>query len=520
MELFGGAYKTTDGGATWQKKKADGTYEAWTPTGASSSLDDVVDAINDYIAVFNSFWAESVADFTTATASVADYKTTVETEMVKTSPDKNKISTKKTAIQTAVNNAFDAANGGKGKKLNPKKYTAATFKPYGDEEPIVTFDASDLIETTDAMKAILTAVDPYSASADNNAQWDGDTFEAQTAIFKGSATDFWKACKAEYDYWVLTNTKVKDNLKEIKDWIDAVEAAFVADAEQAGEDDPDAFAAWQEDYKAATALVDSIANYNNALKDFTGVDADGNANGIFTPVLDYSTLDKFFNQTTEALTFVLAERSSLFDEFTGKWAEKLGGKQLELAKVLFPEAPAELMEWEYAYAEINDDMAHADILYNSFQDAYMAAAKAAEYTSKDYTGSKIDSVYNELQAKLDAYIELLDGKIKKDNSTITQNTKKIAEFWSEVPVIDIAIAEAEQELETVKTKLQAAVTALDYATANLQRVMDYMKSLDANFLNGSELDFPWNATTTTGGSTTGGSTTGGTSPWSGFPWTI
>ena len=166
--------------------------------------------------------------------------------------------------------------------LDPECYTAATFKPYGDNEPIVTFNAAGTnVETTVAMKAILTSVDPNSVDPDDNTQWDGGTFEDQTAIFKDGKTDFWNACKAEYDYWVISNKKVKENLKEIKDWIDAVEAAFVADAEQAGEDDPDAYAEWVEDYAAATALADSIANYAEALATFTGVDEDGNPNGIF-----------------------------------------------------------------------------------------------------------------------------------------------------------------------------------------------------------------------------------------------
>ena len=446
----------------------------------TAAEDDVIKAVNSFVGVYNSFWAQSVADVTkTAPATPGSYETYFSA--VKDELTAAKIKTAKENAEKAVASLFDT-------KLNPKNYTAATFKPYGDEEPIVTF-TNGFVDTTIAMQAILASVDPLSTGADNNAQWAGKKFEDATAIFKGGNTDFYKATKAAYDYWKLTNTKVKENLKEIKDWIDAVEAAFVADAEQAGENDKDAYEKWQKDYKAANALVDSIANYAKALKEFTGEDKDGNANGIFV-LGNYNTLSKFFNQTSEKLTFELADQS-IFGEFNGEWAEKLGGKQLELAKALFPEAPAKLMEWEQSYKEINDDIAHNKIVRQALEKAYVAASKAAGYVDDGVT--KFDDVIKALKTDLNDYLNTLKSTINGYTTTIQTNSKNIADFWSEKPMIDIAIAEAETELATVKTKLAAAQTALDYAKENLKRVLDYIKGLDVTLVNGYEFDFPWNA---------------------------
>ena len=199
-----------------------GTTTEYVPSNLADDKDAIEEAIYDateldgYINVYNSFWNQA------ETGAGIDY--TLYYAAVESGADPEDIA-------DAKKNAEDAAIAGFAYDVDDVKgYTLATFKPYADEAPIVYFTNGSTIDTTVAMKAILTAVDPETASKLENDQWDGDVFENQSAIFNGGATDFWFFMKAAYDYYVATNTNLVQDLETIKKWINDVEQAFTDDA--------------------------------------------------------------------------------------------------------------------------------------------------------------------------------------------------------------------------------------------------------------------------------------------------
>ena len=423
----------------------------------------VEDAVQEYLDVYNSFWNKSV---TAAGTEYTAYFTAVEN------------GAKAADIAKAKTNAEKAIAALLDPTLDPKCYTLNTFKPYEDKAPIVTFSDGTNVDNTDAINAVLTAVDPSCTDKTDNTWFETNPISGG-AIFNGNNTDFYKAMKAEYDYYVATNPKITDELAAVKAWIEEVEKTFKADADKTGQDDTAAYKAWQKAYKAATDHAADLIEFLAALADFAGVDEEGNPN---TPVV---IPDIYDSPETIAPNNVFALfETNVLGDVTG-WIEGLGGKQLELAKELFPEFPAKYAEWKIATDEYLDQKEHLNIVMDSFKAAYYAAAKAAGYDEFNKEGKAAgdwDALYKAYKDAREAYVRGLKNGIKSQEAIIDQNSKNIADFWSEKPVVDIEIAEAEANLKIEKHRLEALENALALAKANMEKILAYVQSQDANFV--------------------------------------
>ncbi len=76
--------------------------------------------------------------------------------------------------------------------------------------------------------------------------------------------------------------------------------------------------------------------------------------------------------------------------------------------------------------------------------AYAKAAKAAGYVEDDYTD--FEDVLEDVQYQLDNLADLMEFIYNYYDGIIDSNAKKIADFYNEVPLIDIEIADAEADL--------------------------------------------------------------------------
>ncbi len=440
--------------------KADGTE--FTPSNLEEAKKKVKDAVNEYIKVYNSFWAQSVA------ASGSEYNayfTKVEADPTKTKD----IKTEREKAEEAIINLLD-------KDLNPESYTLATFKPYADEAPIVTFTGAN-IDETDAILAILTGVDPKCTDREDNEFYKGKI--NTSAIFKDNNTDFYKYMKAAYDLWAATNEEITNELAAIKAWIEGVEKTFEADAEKTGKADEDGYKAWQKAYKAATKHAADLLEFIGALAEFTGLDEEGDPNGIVLILGSYDDPDSI----TPNNWFELLNKNILGD--CDGWIDGLGGAQLALAEELFPDFPEVFQGWKEAIEEYNDDKAHLEILMDSFKAAYYAAAKAAgydEFSKEGKAAADWDALFKAYKDAREAYVNSLKAQIEFHKKLIDQNAKNIADYWSEVPAIDIEIAEAEADLAIQKHRLVALEEALALAKANMEKILEYVQSQDANFV--------------------------------------
>lgn len=434
----------------------------YVPKNVSTAKDAVKAAVNDYIDVYNSFWAQSVA---AAGTEYDAYFAAVEADPTAT----KKIADEKKKAEKAITDLLDS-------DLDPKSYTLATFKPYADEAPIVTFTGAN-IDETDAILAILTGVDPKCTDREDNEFYKGKI--NTSAIFKDNKTDFYNYMKAAYDLWAATNEEITNELAAIKAWIEGVEKTFEADAEKTGKDDEAAYKAWQKAYKAATDHAADLVEFIGALAEFTGLDEEGDPNGIVQILGSYDDPDSI----TPNNWFELLNKNILGD--CDGWIDGLGGAQLALAEELFPDFPEVFQGWKEAIEEYNDEKAHLEILMDSFKAAYFAAAKAAGYDEFNKDGKSAtnwDDLYASYKAARQSYIDGLKAAIEADTAVIDDNAKKIADFWSEVPVIDIEIADAEANLKIEEHRLAALEQALALAKANMEKILEYVQSQDANFV--------------------------------------
>ncbi|MBQ5935555.1 MAG: hypothetical protein IJL68_06075 [Bacteroidales bacterium] len=449
---------------TWDDpKKIQKGGEDYMSADITAKKKAVKDAVQEYLDVYNSFWNKSV---TAAGTEYDAYFTAVESNA------------KAADIAKAKTNAEKAIAALLDPTLDPKCYTLNTFKPYEDKAPIVTFSDGTNVDNTDAINAVLTAVDPSCTDKTDN-KWFETNPISGGAIFNGNNTDFYKAMKAEYDYYVATNPKITDELAAVKAWIEEVEKTFKADADKTGQDDTAAYKAWQKAYKAATDHAADLIEFLAALAEFAGVDEEGDPNA---PVVIPDIYDS--PETIAPNNVFYLFDTNVLGDVTG-WMEGLGGKQLELAKELFPDFPTVYAEWKIATDEYLDAKEHLDILMESFKAAYFAAAKAAGYDEFNKEGKAAadwDALYKAYKNAREAYVEKLKQAIKDDTKVIDDNAKKIADYWSEVPAIDIEIADAQANLTIEKQRLGALEQALALAKANMEKILEYVQSQDANFV--------------------------------------
>ena len=430
--------------------------ESYMSAEITAKKDAVKDAVQEYLDVYNAYWNQSV---TAAGNEFNAYFAAVEA-----SAKADKIADEKKKAEKAIADLLDP-------DLDPKCYTLATFKPYADEAPIVTFTGSD-VDATDAMCAILTAVDPACTDKTDNTYFETNPISGG-AIFNGNKTDFYNYMKACYDYYVATNPQITDELAAIKEWVETVEKTFESDAAKAEQDDTKAFKDWEKKYNAALERYAALAA-------FTGVDEEtGLPLGLRPIVGTYADPASI----TPNNYFELFEINVLGDVVG--WSESLGGAQLEMAETCFPEFPATWQAWKEAIDEYNDEKAHLEILMDSFKTAYFAAAKAAGYNEFNNAGKAAgdwDALYKAYKDAREAYVQTLKNKIEAQKTIIDTNKKKIADYWSEVPAIDIEIADAEANLVIEKRRLAALEEGIAYAKANMERVLEYVQSQDANFV--------------------------------------
>ena len=439
--------------------------ESYMSAEITEKQDAVKDAVQEYLDVYNSFWNKTV---NAAGDEYKDYFTAVEN------------GAKAADIAKALKAAEDKVMAlfVTPEPFDPKCYTLNTFKPYEDKAPIVTFSDGTNVDNTNAINAILTAVDPSCTDKTDNTWFETNPISGG-AIFNGNNTDFYNYMKACYDYYVATNPQITDELAAVKAWIEEVEKTFKADADKTGQDDTAAYKAWQKAYKAATDHAADLVEFIGALAEFTGLDEEGDPNGIVMILGSYDDPDSI----TPNNWFELLHKNVLGD--CDGWIEGLGGAQLALAEELFPDFPEVFQGWKDAIFQYNDKKAHLEILMDSFKAAYYAAAKAAgynEFNDKGKSAADWDALFKAYKDARQAYVDALYADIDAQEKRIDANAKKIADFWSDVPTIDIEIADAEANLTIETHRLWALEQALALAKANMEKILEYVQSQDSNFV--------------------------------------
>ena len=375
-------------------------------------------------------------------------------------------------------------------EIDPECYDVKSFiEPYS----IVNFDG-DKLQFSEALQVVLRAVDPNPAN--NGVDYKFDPTNNRSYIFGIDVDSDFYTYMMWYD---KKDTIDEDALEVIRAWVAEVEKAF-------DEADAEAFEAAKEQYQkdveklnkkiaeleenkaAYEADKDVVDAYNEALKAFVGTyEEDGEEYPINKDPKAF-----LINNVAGLKGFVGIDA---IGNCTGEWdTDVIGGQLLENAKTFFPEYPAGVKAYEDAENTYN--AMHKPLVDRraAAEKAYVAAAKAIEFDTFEVTvedGATLADYIAKFEEKRKEYIEELEGQIAEQKDIIAKRSKKIADYESEVPAIDLEIAEATVELEKAKMRYAAIQQAHDYAKANYEKVFGYIKDQDFSFIDFTNI-FPDN----------------------------
>ena len=360
-------------------------------------------------------------------------------------------------------------------------YNENTFlQPYN-----IVYFVGDEIVYNDGLGTILAFIDPEVGGATVN-PWDlrdSNNKLKPSAIFGNidattpAPTSFARYLKAKQAYDTFGSlTPWKEALEEIKAWRDKVEAAFQDLIAKDGQPDTAAYNAAVKEYNKYLAAKAQYDAYIEELVKFVGADEDGN------PLVKNPATLKINGAYPDVASIQWQFKN--VDVTNGVWdPDFIGGAVKEKLDELFPEFPAKLKVWNDAEENIDDVIAHYQLQINALTPAYLAAAQAIGYDEAlDYDGTTwagLIKKYNDARA---GYIAALEQDIEDQNDKIARLTKKIADFESGVPAAELVLAEAEAVLAKELFKLEQLADRLAGAEANLEAILEYIGSLDANIV--------------------------------------
>ena len=466
----------------------------------------VLDSVAAYVAVYNKYWGKNL------TAEATNYPTFVAyfDKVLKEAASAG-ISAAKEAAEDSLAVLFDSQlmetdktkdNFG---KLKEDSYELSIFNPHpGDETPLALFtpgtafmnvEASTIIGT-EALRTILESVDPYTVdinffTADNV---DG------SAIFYGgnpeepvTRTTAYKALYWKYMYWLSQHQdELKDALEAIKAWITDVENVFITNetAKETKGPDTAAYNTAVDNFNKAVAKKAKYDKYVAAKKAFAGTHIKMANDTVVNPVLVKVTTvtapdaklmsDEVFTITTPANVQSYFAKN-LIGVITGWDENKLGGEQLENAEIFFEGYPEMIAECEanlYEWAKDEADASNFATLANA---AYMAKAELEGYDRAE-EGDDIATLYGKYRTAYKNLIQAYVVAIKELGVEIDNAKHAIAAYKSEVPDFDGLIVEALKTLEKAQAKLNAIQKAKEQAKINLDKIMEYIRSTDAEFV--------------------------------------
>jgi hypothetical protein len=379
-------------------------------------------------------------------------------------------------------------------ELDPVCYSDTSFT-----QPFVianfegaTLDAAEL-PWTPGLGAVLGSVDPNATDK----AVASDLIDYMTGNVAGSAifgvdkqSDFFK-----YMFYADKSQVVdKQSLEEIEAWVESVEHAFALDAEGAIMPDVEAYEAYEERYDELAEIYAEGLAWMAGLAYYTGVDEDGYPNGW----AGFLGGDGFYRISQPNVPAGTGSMQILGKDVLNqwKWADNVGGRELELAKVLFPELPAVYNGYDAEMDAAKDQEKHLMVLSKAARDVYFAAAKVEGYqemyvdTATLAPATSIDELIINYKNARAEYIETLVDAIAELEADIDMYKHSIATFKSGEPIINLLIAEAEQVLARDKEQLKKWSQVLSTAQENLDRIIEYLKSLDVNFvLHADELNY-------------------------------
>ncbi len=352
------------------------------------------------------------------------------------------------------------------KKLNPECYVLATFmEPF----QITVFDGG-VLQPTKALQVILGSVDPEKTVTDGS---NFDPILGKSQIF-GTAkkSDFWN-----YMYWQSMAGHIDPvDIEDIEKWINEVEAVFGLYELAAATYCEGIYTLDKEIYDTLVANAEEWFKTYGAL-----VGTKENKKGetvLYGPI-------------QPKLTYANEWNCNFLDKNDG-FAWIVSGNQLAWAKeVLGEDFDVTLAGLKASFDDMQDQIAHCNIILNAMKPAYVAAAKIANYNhlttwdGKDttyYNGADWYALLSEYELAHEKYVNQLNAAIDKAEEDIDDLMKAIADFRSGVAAQEIIIAKAARDLEKAQGQLAQAQAKLAAVQAALENLLAYLEGTGAEFI--------------------------------------
>ena len=303
--------------------------------------------------------------------------------------------------------------------------------------------------------------------------------------FNTARTDFYNLMAAEYRLWLVQHPATED-LELIKAWIETV-AKEIADAN--AENAALAALAYELD-KAAYDNFVAYADYSREL--WTEFAGSYTSSGVlkFRPKITSITMGNNFTINYDGLQAGGSPGTAFHGTSSGSsWNSNLKGKQLEFAEKYLGGFPKAMYDLKLRKLDIDDQIAHLDILLNALKPAYLAAAKAKGYYDDFSEADNWDDMIADYEQLLKdfarqktAYQQYLISMINYWDEEWDAAAKALADFESGVPAAELEVAKAQRDLDKAMFELEQLETLLQAAKDNLDRIIEYLKSQDANFV--------------------------------------
>ena len=437
-------------------------------------IQPVLNAVADYMTIYNKYWAVAEEDDQTEKIQelVEEYLGALNTQAVVKANEESTADQIKKA-DDAVAAALKAINA----KLDELyKASCYSYETFTDPYRVVNF-AKDGVnpDYSEAMGAILGSVDP-AKTVTNGTNFNIDGVVKESVIFGDPenelTTEFYDLMMAEYLYDVAVKSQdIATAIEVIEKWVETIKAEFEAGVtkDETNAEDLDAKA---KAYKEK--LFDFIGSYTSSGKVYPNRDNyNPTVNFLIGGTYDSENYKDFKN--SELYKYI--EMGNLTGTPTGNWsataAGRIGGQLLkENLDKYFPELPAKMKAWVEKINEVNDEIAHLEILKAAAENAYVEMAKLAE--GKSY--KTLDEVIADVKKKINDQITTLTNEKKALESAL-------AKVESGQSAVDVEIARAKTNLETAQNRLAVLEQARDLAKANYEKVADYIKAQDFGFVN-------------------------------------
>ena len=436
----------------------------------------VTKAMNDYLAIYNRFWAENA--------------------------------TYNAAVNTALDNYFNKPNDTNKAKLieaidaclplDVNCYTLATFT---DPTTCVYFyDDIDEIENAEDLNAVLTAVDPRAEGNREGIYGEfkiGHYNQAQILFGRGSwnnPTEF-----TLYLYWKQmyeeSNVNLQGDLEILREWIDGVIAVFDAADTQAEEDleaykeqlkeeYEEAVAAYEEEQAAAEAQQEARDERLAEWAEFFGT-YDNPMTG------EVDTLAYVWLNDKECQWWSVEEwrrdfstqkyQCKYVDEAAGVWNgpqedlrhNLIGGTFQEILDENIPGYPEKVAQWNAFARQYTDIQYHLRTIYRVMNDAYMAAAKVVDPNADE---TDLITYVAEYKAAIQYAIADLYEEINEHTAEIEWFNYAIASLEAGVDPFTVAAEVAKLNLEYEQQVLADLKVKLDLAQKEYDDVMAYIQA--------------------------------------------